>query len=170
MGVIRFSQTPLRNGRVHWITAHEVGVVLHRLPPELWARLRAVHFNDRAFGARWLGYVNRGRREIAICALPPRVSLSRFCRGRASPAEFGARRGAQWPEIAIRRFMLYNVFLHELGHLQVINPMAKSVRRKFAAEMRAQAFADKWRRRLWLDRRAEGDPVHDAPPKQSGVA
>ena len=54
---------------------------------------------------------------IAICALPRRVSLTRFLRHRRqSPREFGARRGAQWPILAVKRFMLYDVFLHELGH------------------------------------------------------
>jgi len=51
---------------------------LVRLPLGLWAKLRAVHFNDRSWGARTLGYVTRGHREIAICALPPRISVTRM--------------------------------------------------------------------------------------------
>ena len=35
-------------------------------------------FQRQGGGNRRLGYVNRGRREIAICALPPNVSVSRF--------------------------------------------------------------------------------------------
>lgn len=63
--------------RIHHVTEEDVRVVLSRLPEELWRRLRAVHFNDRSRGARCLGYVTRGRREITLCALPPRMSLAR---------------------------------------------------------------------------------------------
>src|SRR5207244_13351509 len=124
------------------LTREDVEVLLQRLPIETWARLRAVHFNDRSRGARTLGYVNRGRREIAICALPPRISLSRFLRRGNCPEEFGARRGTQWVRLAVRRFLLYNVFLHELGHLQIVNENAKNERRKFAMETEAQEFAN----------------------------
>ena len=68
-----FSSTP-GGDRIHHITADDVRVVLSRLPIELWARLRAVHFNDRARGARVLGYLTQGHREIALCVLPPRMS------------------------------------------------------------------------------------------------
>ena len=142
-----------------------------RLPDTVWSRLRAVHFNDRSWGRRRLGYVNAGRCEIAICALPPRVSLTKFLdyprfrlhRSHRSPRNFGAVRGRQWPELAVRRFTLYHVFLHELGHLQVVDSKAKRMRRKFAGETRAQEFADYWRTRLWLNRFDHRDPVHNPP-------
>jgi hypothetical protein len=105
--------------RAHHVREDDVRVVLSRLPQDVWHRLRGVHFNDRSWGGRVLGYVNRGRRDIALCALPPRISLARFLiRGEASPQEFGASRGRQWPAVAIRRLLLYDTFLHELGHLQ----------------------------------------------------
>lgn len=159
--------------RRHYIDGRDVDVVLSRLPPEVWSRLRAVHFNDRGRGCRWLGYVNFGRREFAICALPPRVSLTRFLvRGtlssrllRQTPAEFGAAHGRQWPSLAIRRFMLYDVFLHELGHLQIVNPRANRMRRRFASETKAQEFANYWRRRLWSQPFHHDDPVHNPPSK-----
>src|ERR1700756_1967744 len=104
---VKFSRSVPGADRIHYINEDDIRVVLSRLPIELWARLRHVHFNDRSRGARVLGYVNRGRREITICALPPRVSLTRFLVRRQSTAQFGAQRGAQWREEAVRRYMLY---------------------------------------------------------------
>ncbi|MCI0490262.1 MAG: hypothetical protein L0229_27030 [Blastocatellia bacterium] len=138
-------------------------MLLSRLPEETWWRLRAVHFNDRGFGVRTLGYVTPSEREIAICALPPRVSLTRFLAEGQTCEEFGAKRGAQWPHLAVRRFLLYDVFLHELGHMQIINERTRSDRLKFAREKYAQEFADKWRRQLWSKHFDHPDPVHNAP-------
>jgi hypothetical protein len=160
---IRFSTSPAGGDRRHWLTEDDIDVLLSRLPAETYERLRAVHFNDQSRGARTLGYVNRGRREIAICALPPRISLSRFLVRGQSPGLFGAQRGAQWPPLAIRRFILYDVFLHELGHLQLVNPRSNDERRRFAMERLAQEFADGWRRTLWAETFAHPDPVHNAP-------
>lgn len=145
-------------------------VLLSRLPHELWAMTREVHFNDRARGRRRLGYVNMGHREIAICALPARVGLSAFfaCRPRrdgrnASPAQIGAVRGLRWPELAVRRFMLYEVFLHELGHLQLVDRRPRRIQRKFAGETRASEFATYWRKQLWSATFDHPDPVHTPP-------
>lgn len=159
---IRHTYSRAGEKRRHYINGGDVDVLLSRIPCELWSRLRAVHFNDRGRGCRVAGYVNKGRREIAICALPPRVSLSRYLI-RKSPQEFGAIRGHQWSEVAVRRFMLYEVFLHELGHLQIVEPTAKRVRRKFASETKAQDFADYWRTKLWRDKFEHADPVHNPP-------
>jgi tetratricopeptide (TPR) repeat protein len=137
-------------------------VLLQRLPRELWSRLKAVHFNDYG-NARRLGYVTRGRREITLCAIPPRIGLSRTLGRGQTPGELGAIRGCQWPPLAIRRFMLYNVFLHELGHLQVVNESASSTRRKFADEFLAEQFARSWYRELWSRPFDHPDPVHNAP-------
>jgi hypothetical protein len=137
--------------------------VLERLPVELWERLRAVHFNDRSRGGRVFGYVNNGLREIALCALPPRMGLTRALRMGQSPQEFGALAGGRWPGIAIRRFMLYDVLLHELGHLQLIDEK-RSKRLRFAREKLAQEFAIRWGRRLLSEPFEHPDPVHNAPP------
>lgn len=110
-----------------------------------------------------LGYVNMGHREIALCALPPKMSLTRSLVSGQSPAEFGAQRGAQWPPLAIRRFLLYDVFLHELGHLQLVDPSKKDARRRFAMEKLAQEFADGWRRTMWAEPFEHPDPVHHPP-------
>ena len=152
---------------MHHVTPEDVEVVLSRLPGEAYSRLRAVHFNDRAWGNRRLGYTTtRGRREIALCALPKRMSFTPFLQPRQSPRQFGARRGAQWPELAIRRFLLYDVLLHEIGHLQEIIPGAKNPNRRFASETKAQEFADTWRRRLWAKHFDHPDPVHNRPGKE----
>jgi len=160
MRKIAFSYSPTGAGRKHYLTEEDVIVLLSRLPEELSERLRAVHFNDRALGRRCLGYVTTGHREITICALPQRVSLSSFITHR-SPLPFGALRGRQWPEVAVRRFMLYDVFLHELGHLQIIDPAAKRLQRRFASETKAQEFADEWREKLWSESFDHLDPVHN---------
>jgi hypothetical protein len=59
--------------------------------------------------------------------------------------------------------MLYDTFLHELGHLQLINEKGRSERLKFAREKCAEAFADEWRRRLWSAYYDHPDPVHNGP-------
>jgi hypothetical protein len=109
--------------------------------------------------------VNTGHREIAICAFPASVSFTPYTsrkRGH-SPTTFGASRGRQWPRLAVRRYFLYNVFLHELGHLQIVDPSAQTVRRRFASESLAQEFANHWRRTLWAQHFDHPDPVHNPP-------
>jgi hypothetical protein len=160
---ITFSTSAPHGDRIYHVTEDDVRVVIERLPHEARSRLRRVHFNDRSRGARVLGYVNRGRREIAMCALPPRMSLARFLVQGQTPRRFGARRGTQWPEVAIRRFLLYDVFLLELGHLQVIDEQAKDVRRRFARETKAHDFGAVWRDRLWSQPFDSRDPVHNPP-------
>src|SRR5437667_12479474 len=96
---VEFSMSAPRCDRIHHVNEQDLLVVLNRLPPEVWKRLRAVHFNDRSRGARTLGYVNRGRREITLCALPPRMSLSRFLVKGQTSMQFGAKRGHQWPQL-----------------------------------------------------------------------
>jgi hypothetical protein len=163
---LKFSYAPPGSDRIYHVNARDVCVVLRRLPEELWSRLRAVHFNDRSRGARRLGYVNRARREIALCALPPRMSLTRFLVKGQTPERFGAVRNKQWPSLAIRRFLLYDVFLHELGHLQLISEKRRSQRLRFADEKLAEEFAMKWYKRLWSEPFAHPDPVHNPPTQQ----
>ena len=107
---IRFSSSLPGAGRIHHVTKEDVRVVLSRLPQELWRRLRAVHFNDQAHGARVLGYVNQGHREIALCALPPRIGLTAALVKGQTAEQFGAKRAQKWPALAIRRFILYDTF------------------------------------------------------------
>ena len=163
MRKLKFKYTSPGGDRRHYIDESNVSTLLNRLPEETWQRLRAVHFNDQGFGVRVLGFVERGHREISICALPPRVSLTRFLVKGETCEEFGAKRGAQWPHLAIRRFLLYDVFLHELGHMQMIDEKRRSERLRFAREKYAQEFADKWRRKLWSIYFEHSDPVHNGP-------
>jgi|SRR5580704_6609899 hypothetical protein len=160
---VRFSSSRPGADRIHYVGEEDVRIVLNRLPAELWARLRTVHFNDRSRGARCLGYVNQGRRDIALCALPPRISLTQALREGQTPEQFGAIRGKKWPALAVRRFMLYDVFLHELGHLQLVDEDARSVRLKYAREKLAQDFAMRWCGRLWSKAFPNSDPVHSPP-------
>src|SRR5215469_12424357 len=146
--ISRISFSVARPGadRIHHVNADDVRVVLSRLPFELWHRLRAVHFNDRARGSRRAGYVTQGHREIALCALPPRMSMRWFLVRGQTPEQFGAARGHKWPPLAIRRFMLYDVLLHELGHLQLVDENRPSRRLQFAREKLAQDFAMQWQK------------------------
>ena len=146
---------------MHHVNKDDVKVVLGRLPFELWHRLRAVHFNDRARGARILGYVNQGHREIALCALPPRIGLTAALRRGQTPKPFGGERGRQWPALAIRRFMLYSVLLHEIGHLQLVDETRRSRRLRFAREKLAEEFAVRWCNCLWSVPFPHSDPVHN---------
>jgi tetratricopeptide (TPR) repeat protein len=158
---VRHRVSPIRR---HYVDEEDVKVVLSRLPAELWARLRKVHFKDDARGHRRFGYTTRlGRREISLCALPHQVTINRRILG---SEEFGAVRGSQWPVVAVRRYLLYDTLLHELGHLQIVLPKSANPNRKFASETLAQEFADTWRRRLWSAPFDHPDPVHNAPSKE----
>lgn len=166
---IKFVTHKCASHRRHYINEEDIKVLLSRLPEELFSRLKKIHFKDDARGNRVYGYTtNKGRKEITICALPIRLSISKLIQ--ATPGQshrtFGAVKGSQWPVRAIRRFMLYDVFLHELGHLQVIDAKAKNVNRKFASETKAQEFADYWRGKLWSKSFDHPDPVHNRPPKR----
>ena len=167
---VTFSTTTLRSDRVYHVTEDDLRVVLGRLPEEVTSRLRSVHFNDLSQGARRLGYAGRGRREVTLCALPPRVSLSRFLGKGQSPKQFGARRGTQWPELAIRRYLLYGAFLPQLGHLLEVDEEAKSDRRKFAADTLAEEFATMWRKHLWSSPFEHDDPAHFGPGEEELAA
>jgi hypothetical protein len=168
---VRFSVVPPKGDRIHHVNQADVEVVLNRLPPQLLRRLRGVHFNDEAFGNRTLGYVTSSRYDIALCALPPGVRLSRACRRhRISTAEFGAEFGLQWSAMSVRRYLLYNTLLHEIGHLQVLDARRPSRRLRFYREKLAQEFANTWRRRLWSVPFEHPDVVHNPPGKDELLA
>jgi len=156
--------------RIYHINEDDIKIVLSRLPDEEYSRLRRVHFNDRGRGVHVLGYVTSARKEISMCAVAPRMSLTRFLVKGQSPRQFGAKRGTQWPELAIRRFLLYDIFLHELGHLQIIYDQAKDHNQKYANEKKAQEFADYWRKELWKKVFDHPDPVHNHPSRAELLA
>ena len=163
MRKVKFTYSQVGCDRKHYLSEDDVRVLLSRLPVEVCTGLRAVHFNDKSRGARRLGYANPREREIAICALPPQVSMTPAMLRNQSPRLFGAVRGKQWPEIAVRRFLLYDVLLHELGHLQMVTLNRVSGRRTPSRETRAEQFADYWRKRLWSVRLDHPVPVHNPP-------
>ena len=162
MHKVKFSYSILYCDRRHYINKGDVRVILNRLPYELWHMLKGVHFNDQSHGGKTLGYVNLGHREIAICALPPRMSL-KWARSAGDPNQYGAIKGAQWPTLAIRRYQLYYTFLHELGHLQIILPNKSNPNRKYAGETKTHLFTNYWRKKLWAEKFDHPDPVHNPP-------
>lgn len=150
---------------VPYIHPSEPRIVLERVPAEARARLRDVFVKYKSTGVRTLGWVRtRGRRDINLVGLlPPRVSLRLFVRQGSSPSEFGAPLRGQWPPWSVRRFLLYDVLLHELGHLQVVHEKSRDWNRRYASETRAQEFADEMRRRLFAEPFDHPDPIHNAP-------
>jgi hypothetical protein len=160
---LKFSLSPPGGNRIHHINADDIRVVLSRLPPDLWHQLRAVHFNDRGKPNGPVGYASVRSREIAMCALPPRISLTRYLRAPQTPQQFGATVGQKWPPVAIRRFLLYTVFLHELGHLQPLPYRRRSSRLNHPREKLAQKFAVQWCNWLWSTPFDHPDPAHNPP-------
>ena len=127
---------------VCYISHDDVEIVTERIPKKFRSRLRDVFIHHESFGVRCLGSVRkRGRRDININAkLPYRVSLSRFLVKGQKASEFGTSARGQWTPWSVRRFLLYDVFLHELGHLQVVNPKSTNYDRKFASENSSPKF------------------------------
>jgi len=154
-------------GLVSYIRQADIDIVLRRIPETFRLRLREVFRSSASFGVRCLGSVRRrGRRDINLYSvLPSRVSLGRFIARRLRADEFGAPAQGQWPPWAVRRLLLYDVLLHELGHLQLVNPKTRNWDRRFAAEKLANKFADDWRRRLFAEHFDHPDPVHNAPSR-----
>jgi hypothetical protein len=150
---------------VCYVTQADVQVVLGRIPEEVKTRLRDVVISNRSLGVRRLGSVRTyGRRDIDLYSvLPPRVSLRGYVDAGRPAAEFGAPRQGQWPPWAVRRFLLYDTLLHELGHLQLVRPKGRGYDRKFASETLARQFANDWRRELFSQPFEHRDPVHNAP-------
>ena len=156
---------------VSFVSEADVNVLISRLPDSVKGRLRDVFLSAGSFGVRRLGSVSiRGRRDITLYSiLPARVSLGRFLIKGQSAIEFGGPSRGQWPPWAIRRFLLYEVFLHEVGHLQLVNRKSRAWRRKYADETLADRFADEYRRKLWKVSFDHPDIVHN-PPQEDEIA
>ena len=150
---------------LRYISYEDIELVKKRIPEEFRTRLRDVFLHYTSNGVRHLGAVTRrGRRDIKVCAiLPYRVSLGRFLVRGQSALEFGTSPRGQWTPWAIRRFLLYDVFLHEVGHLQIVDQLNPDFSRKFASEKKAQDFADNLRRELWKTPFEHPDPIHNSP-------
>jgi len=150
---------------VSYLSRADVDIVIARVPGQFRMRLRDVYFSRLSHGVRRLGSVRRrGRRDITMYSvLPPRLSLRGYIRSGQAASEFGAPSSGQWPPWAVRRFLLYDVLLHELGHIQVVDAKGSDFRRKYAGETLAQRFADDLRRELWCEPFEHPDPVHNPP-------
>jgi hypothetical protein len=166
-GVARQPKRETRTTRdlVQYLTRREVDVVLSRVPAEFKTHIGDVLLR-RSSDATSLGSARPGGTgDITISSmLPVRVSLGRYAYSGQSPAEFGAPRLGQWPPWAVRRFLLYDVLLHEIGHLQIIGPKGSWVNtRNTASETRAREFADELRRTLFSETFDHPDPIHNPP-------
>lgn len=154
---LTFTRHPVGGDRRFFVLEEDVRVLYARLPRGEIRHLARVRFDDLGWTTYQAGYASPGGREVALCALPPRVSLTRFLGPKQSPSEFGAVRGSQWPALAIRRYQLYHVFLRELARLEGVAPTRELDRR-----------ADALRRQLW---EAGSEPgVHAAPGEEERAA
>ena len=163
MQPIEFVIHPPRDNRLHHLKPEDLRTLLARLPPETYARLRSVHLVDTGRRIRELGCVQPGHRDIQLVALPPSLNLNGFMFPGQDPQAYGASWDGAWPAVAIRRFLLYDVFLHELGHMQIVRAKAGSPRQRFAGEVLAHEFALGWRDRLWAAAFDHPDPAHRPP-------
>lgn len=150
---------------VQYISHNDLEIVKKRIPEEFCTRLRDIYIWSESYGVRELGFVTRkGRRDVNLSTfLPYRVSLRRFLIKGQSALEFGTSPIGQWTPWAVRRFLLYDVFIHEIGHLQIVDNKNSNINRKFASETLAQKFADDLRRKLWSSYFDHPDPVHNSP-------
>lgn len=150
--------------RFGYIGSPDINIVLRRIPERFLERVGEINLTAESKGVRQLGYVtSRGRRDITICSyLPPRVSLRRFMYGGNRAEEFGAFDRGQWPPWAIRRKLLYDTLLHEIGHLQTVRASPR-INRRFADETLARQFAADMRGELYSQAFEHTDPVHNAP-------
>jgi hypothetical protein len=151
--------------QISYISHKDIEILRERIPIEFRSRLREIFPQYETLGVRRLGWVStNGRRDVNICVyLPYRVSLRRFLVKGQSAFEFGTSPRGQWTPWAVRRYLLYDVFLHEVGHLQIIHSRKSNNNRKYASETKAQEFADNLRRELWKTHFEHSDPIHNSP-------
>jgi len=164
---IHFNYRKPHSNYRHFVDVEDVKTVLRRLPYEVCERLKAVHLNNRSRGGRVLGYTTtRGRREVSLCSLPARMTVRGALRFPHTPEMFGGTQTGQWPTLAVRRFMLYGVLLHEVGHLQLVREKGRGPQRKFAREPLAEAFAGVWGPEIWATPIEHTDPAHHPPSEE----
>lgn len=149
---------------IQYVSQHDIDVVLSRLPRELTRRVRDVFLNGDSLGVRRGGWVTRrGRRDIVICGiLPIRVSMKGFMFAGRKAQDFGAPANGQWPPWAVRRQILYDTLLHEIGHLQLVETR-DGWDGEFGHEAVARELANEWHGRLYSEPFDHSDPVHNAP-------
>ena len=160
---IIFHNLPISGDLYRYLTQEDVLVLLNRLPLAEYKHLKSVTFKTCA-GADAYGLVFLKRiKGIVICDQSQRTSIRTNSAKRGRLDEFGALPHIKWPTVAIRRYLLYGTFLHELRHTQIISPAKKITRDKIPLEKLAEEYADHWRGELYKESFDHPDPVHNLP-------
>lgn len=139
------SYLPQGPGEQLTIREDDVKLVLEKLPADSWSRFQVVHYHDAERGIRWIGYVNREKRQIAISPLPSGVRRIRFVVGggtKAPQSKLPKRRAR------IQNDMLFDVFVDDVGRLQIIDEKKLRVR-AHPFDAPAIPYTDYWRLKLW---------------------
>ncbi|MEM8523532.1 MAG: hypothetical protein AAGG68_02755 [Bacteroidota bacterium] len=146
-----------------YLRREDVLILLNRLPVEEYAHLKSVTFKT-CEGADAYGFVyHRRPTGIVICDQSRRTTIRTISAKRGSLEEFGALNNIKWPTLAIRRYLLYHTFLHELRHTQLLENGKKRTRDKMPLEKQANEYADYWRGELYQNHFEHPDPVHNLP-------
>ena len=139
-----------------YVEETEIEALLAQLPEETRRDLHRVRFkNGVDTGGRLGDIASDPDPEIVIYAQAYRVSLTPYLGRDETPETYGAVDGCRWPVLAIKRFVLYNVLLTQLGRLQV-----------GASGASGEQFAGHWRRELWSREPDDSDAVHRAPTEK----
>ena len=115
---IEFVRDEISSHFRQYIEETEIEALLSHLPDATWQDLHRVRFKNGADTGGRLGDVaTHPDSEIVIFAQAYRVSLTPYLGRDETPETYGAVDGSRWPVLAIKRFMLYNVLLAQLGRL-----------------------------------------------------
>lgn len=160
---ITFHEKNIRSDLYRYLKKEDVLILLNRLPLEEYQQLRSVTF-ETCRGADAYGYVHHKRiTGIVICDQSERLSVLTKSAKRGMYEEFGALKNMKWPTVAVRRYLLYHTFLHELRHTQITQSEKKFTREKIPLEKLANEYADFWRGELYQNHFNHSDPVHNLP-------
>lgn len=161
----RIIVSPARSGHVHPLEPGLLRAALLALGPTATYGVQSIalrHRSDRRAGALVFGMLEvPGRIVLYEQPLPPwRFTGALAPWQRDLLASFGAvidynpmldRSSIDWPPSALRRFMLSQVLLHELGHHQLQHHKGKRtirIARRRDHEAHAEQWAARWRPRL----------------------
>jgi len=148
-----------------YLKKEDVLTLLNRLPLKEYEHLKSVTFKT-CEGADAYGFVyHRRPTSIVICDQSARTSIRNATAKRGSLEEFGALNNRKWPTLALRRYLLYHTFLHELRHTQLLENGKKRTRDKMPLEKQADEYADHWRGELYQNYFKHPDPIHNLPSK-----
>lgn len=160
---IVFHENWVQSDLYRYLKKEDILVLLNRLPLEEYEHLKSVTFKT-CRGRNVYGKVYHKRSAgIIICDQSARTSVRVKEAKRGSIEEFGALNNIKWPTLAIRRFMLYDVFLHELKHTQLLRNSKKRIVDKIPLEKQAEEYAEYWRGELYQHHFDHPDPVHNLP-------